>query len=333
MGGQVWLTALGVSLLTLLGLLLRPWHSVTIPPSVQPAPLNRTGDGIRFKYDSSCDMQLNAGGWVGISHVSCEPSTKGVATCGPGHSDNWQWSAAAVKCGAQRTTRSQLQGALRNRWVVVAGDSITRFFYAALLRALTDDESQQVVFGHQDFEHDLDDNVRLTFRWAPYAENLTHILQAWTAHSEAPTSVVMSAGLWHMLHITDALGYQQTLGNLKSAASRFMSAQPSSRQPYLSLFSISEVYPPKFKTEEKRAHMTLGEVDAYNRAIMNSSVLVPSGPLHLLDMHHLTQGCGPACTHDGLHYSNATYDAAMQIWANHLLLSLSQETSRKLMLG
>lgn len=70
---------------------------------------------------------------------SCESSTKGVATCGPGHSDNWQWSAAAVKCGAQRATRSQLQDALRNRWVVVAGDSITRFFYAALLRALTDD--------------------------------------------------------------------------------------------------------------------------------------------------------------------------------------------------
>lgn len=51
-----------------------------------------------------------------------------------------------------------------------------------------------------------------------------------------------------------------------------------------------QVYPPKFKTEEKRAHMTLGEVDAYNRAIMNSSVLVPPGPFHLLDMHHLTQG-------------------------------------------
>ena len=44
-----------------------------------------------------------------------------------------------MKCGAQRATRSQLQDALRNRWVVVAGDSITRFFYAALLRALTDD--------------------------------------------------------------------------------------------------------------------------------------------------------------------------------------------------
>ena len=97
-------------------------------------------------------------------------------------------------------------------------------------------ESQQVVYGHQDFEHDLDDNVRLTFRWAPYAENLTHILQAWTAHGEAPTSVVMSAGLWHMLHITDAPGYQQTLGNLKTAATRFMAAQPTSRQPYVSLF-------------------------------------------------------------------------------------------------
>ena len=44
-----------------------------------------------------------------------------------------------MRCGAQRAARSQLQDALRNRWVVVAGDSITRFFYAALLRALTDD--------------------------------------------------------------------------------------------------------------------------------------------------------------------------------------------------
>ena len=83
--------------------------------------------------------------------------------------------------------------------------------------------------------------MRLTFRWAPYAENLTHILQAWTAHSEAPTSVVMSAGLWHMLHITDASGYQQTLGTLKSAASRFISAQPPGVPPYLTFFSISEV--------------------------------------------------------------------------------------------
>ena len=106
---------------------------------------------------------------------------------------------------------------------------------------MSDAESQQVVFGHQDFEHDLDDNVRLTFRWAPYAENLTHILQAWTAHDEAPTSVVMSAGLWHMLHVTNAPGYQQTLGNLKNAATRFMSAQPMSGQPFLSLLSISEV--------------------------------------------------------------------------------------------
>lgn len=47
----------------------------------------------------------------------------------------------------------------------------------------------------------------------------------------------------------------------------------------------------------------------------------------------LLAGCGPSCTHDGLHYSNATYDTAMQIWANHLLLSVSQQRSRKLMLG
>ena len=26
-------------------------------------------------------------------------------------------------------------------------------------------------------------------------------------------------------------------------------------------------------------------------------------------------GCGDACTDDGIHYLNATYDAALQIWS------------------
>ena len=68
-----------------------------------------------------------------------------------------------------------------------------------------------------------------------------------------------------------------------------------------------QVYPPKFKTEEKRAHMTLGEVDAYNRAILNSSILVPAGPFHLLDMHHLTQGTITYLAKQGLCLSAACF--------------------------
>lgn len=140
--------------------------------------------------------------------------------------------------------------------------------------------------------------------------------------------------------------------------------------PPVSYFSISEVYPPKLKTEDKREHLTPARVDAYNYAIANSAVLSPDGPFHLIDIHSLTRGalpsctapacpawcsgvsmllatlfmhpmgckhlacsrhaykavknmgrcaeCGPECTHDGLHYSNMTYDTAVQVWANTL---------------
>ena len=58
----------------------------------------------------------------------------------------------------------------------------------------------------------------------------------------------------------------------------------------MSIFSISEVYPPKLKTEEKRQHLTLANVDKYNRVMNDSHILVPDGSLYLVDMHHLTQG-------------------------------------------
>ncbi len=63
----------------------------------------------------------------------------------------------------------------------------------------------------------------------------------------------------------------------------------------VSFFSISEVYPPKLKTEEKRLHLTLESVDLYNRAIQDAGLLVPDGALYLVDMHHLTQGGWPHC--------------------------------------
>ncbi len=63
--------------------------------------------------------------------------------------------------------------------------------------------------------------------------------------------------------------------------------------PPMSFFSISEVYPPKLKTEEKRMHLTYDNVDKYNEAISRSGLLVPKGPCYLIDLHHLTQGVLP----------------------------------------
>lgn len=40
-------------------------------------------------------------------------------------------------------------------------------------------DDQRIVFGHQNFEYDLPENVKATFVWAPYAANLTGHLQKW----------------------------------------------------------------------------------------------------------------------------------------------------------
>lgn len=54
--------------------------------------------------------------------------------------------------------------------------------------------------------------------------------------------------------------------------------------------SITEVYPAKLKSEEKRQALTLRRVDEYNQCIQDSHTLLPEGPFSLIDMHHLTQG-------------------------------------------
>lgn len=68
----------------------------------------------------------------------CEESTVSVATCGTNHTDNWQFSSEARHCGASRLPTAEARILLRHKWIVMAGDSITRFLFAALLRLLAD---------------------------------------------------------------------------------------------------------------------------------------------------------------------------------------------------
>jgi hypothetical protein len=69
----------------------------------------------------------------------CEPSTRSVATCGPNHANSWQWGPQGRQCGAARLNTLQARYVLQQKWIVMAGDSITRFLFAALLRLLADD--------------------------------------------------------------------------------------------------------------------------------------------------------------------------------------------------
>lgn len=55
----------------------------------------------------------------------------------------------------------------------------------------------------QSFEYWLDCGVRASFLWAPYPTNLTTLLQRWRQQGQFPDVLVMSSGLWPMLHIGD----------------------------------------------------------------------------------------------------------------------------------
>lgn len=58
----------------------------------------------------------------------------------------------------------------------------------------------------------------------------------------------------------------------------------------MSLCSISEVQHHKLLAEDKRKFMTPADVQAYNKAISDSGLLLPEGPLRLVDVHTITAG-------------------------------------------
>ena len=59
---------------------------------------------------------------------------------------------------------------------------------------------------------------------------------------------------------------------------------------HMYFLSITEVFPPKLKSDEKKEMLTPQRVNEYNQCIQDSKILMPDGPFSLIDMHHLTEG-------------------------------------------
>lgn len=68
----------------------------------------------------------------------CQPETMYIATCGPELGHHWHWRYTKTQCGYHRLNQDSLRSLLADKWVVFAGDSITRNLYAALLRQVAD---------------------------------------------------------------------------------------------------------------------------------------------------------------------------------------------------
>ena len=245
-------------------------------------------------------------------------------------------------CGVAPLSRRSLELLLRNTWVGVLGDSVARLLCAALLRAVGESgAAQPVLDGHRSFQYPLAaSGGRVNFVWAPYAENVTATLQGWRQQGQVPDVLILGVSLWHMLHVHDVSAYAASLAGVRAELDAIAGEGRNARVAIFWM-STTALITPKLLTEEKRARLTADQIDSYITAAAAVLSLPAGPPCQLLDVHRLTAGafpqlhmlrppscgpthsarspaCGAACSEDGMHFHNATYDVLLQQWGNAL---------------
>lgn len=268
---------------------------------------------------------------------------------------DWQWKPKAFEdCGFRELGRQQALQLLHGSWIVVAGDSQARFLLVAMLELLLpsiDEHLRAQIFkSHSNFQYVLEEEqVRLDYVWAPFVTNLTELSLDFHRNQSYPDVLVMGAGLWHMLYITDAADYGSSLVNLKRAVGLFSPSasnvdsgpsEPAPEEeegfvteknllmpPQMFWLNLPMLIPSLMQTDMKRQKMTRHQNDLYDAQLHGSKILHPEGPFLLLDIRKLSGGCSPECSLDGIHYSNATYRAVLHVLINTLLIAAHQPPS------
>ncbi|KAE8709302.1 expansin-A13-like [Hibiscus syriacus] len=299
-----------------------------------------------FYHRSSCINLVNDISWNVKPSVSLQRfnATHNVSSSLDLYDKRWDWSKSPKlnACDFQKLSKSDASDLLNGSWVVVAGDSQARFFALSLLNLILGPQAQRMdsvrtdLFKrHSDYSTFIDEiGVTLDFVWAPYVVNLTNSI---LAKRNYPDVMVMGAGLWHLLHVTNASDYDLALRVLKSSVMSLLPFSPelgmngpltgsvSVKSPHLFWLGMPMLINGMLNTQEKRAKMSDAMWHAYDRALGDSRLLHQTGgPLVLLDIQSLTWNCGPRCTSDGMHYDAVIYEAAVQIMLNALLIESHQ---------
>lgn len=259
----------------------------------------------------------------------------------------WAWNRSSLAvCSFQKVNRTDTLQLLKGSWIMIAGDSQARLFLLALLDHLllsTEFVREDLFKRHSDYSIQRH-HIKVEFVWAPYVSNLTSLVVSLQRNRSYPDVLVMGDGLWHMLHVTNASDYLQSLLHLQRAihslfpASSYFNLLPTgtfapmpasnSGVPQMFWMSVPKLVNPILNTAEKRQKLTNKLSAHYHRNMRTSRILHPKGPLMHLDFYELSNGCGIECTSDGMHYCGVVYDAGVQIMLNALLIATHQAPSK-----
>lgn len=263
---------------------------------------------------------------------------------GVGGSWAWAGSDPVASCGFQKLGRTDASDLLNGSWVVVAGDSQARLVVVSLLSLVLRSEQMDSVKvdlfkRHSDYQIVVDEiGMKLDFVWAPYPTNLTDLMDEFKGSKSYPDVLVMGAGLWHMLHVTNSSDYGVSMRLLRNSVVSMLPISPelgadgpvtgsvSIRSPHVFWLGMPVLINSMLNSEEKREKMRGAVRDAYDKELYGSKLLRRSGgPLLLLDTEALSQKCGQRCTVDGLHYGGLVYEAAVHVLLNALLIESHQK--------
>ncbi|XP_068653622.1 protein ALTERED XYLOGLUCAN 9-like [Aristolochia californica] len=258
----------------------------------------------------------------------------------------WEWkeSTPVHQCGFQKLGRSDASDLLNGSWVVVAGDSQARLFTLSLLDLVLDSSAMENVKmdlfkRHSDYQLVIAGNgLKLDYIWAPYASNVTSMLKNFENNRKYPDVLVMSSGLWHMLHYTNASDYGVSLGMVRKSVVSLVPISPEFgtegqvtgsvrlESQHMFWLGMPTLINSMLNTEEKKEKMSGSMCEAYDKELAESKLLHETGgPLMLLDIRSLSRNCGSHCTADGMHYQGVVYEAAVQIMLNALLIESEQQ--------
>ncbi|KAG5180755.1 10 TM acyl transferase domain found in Cas1p-domain-containing protein [Tribonema minus] len=260
-----------------------------------------------------CLANINRGMWA-TDTAACSQAQH-TLYC---DSHAWKWVDIPDECHFRYLPPDEIARASAARHVAFVGDSELRMMYYAALRGIgqtTPQAHDSSAERHADLSWASGTGAgatRVSFRWAPYARNVTAALGALSRSSAkeggAPDMVVTGAGLWDALHVRSVDRYR---GDLEGVADALTApALGGALKLWLVTTAVAEK---RLPAGEKQEWLKEEKLAKYRAAAEQSSVM--DGVSAVLDGFAIT---APRMvdSYDGVHYSDYMYDTMVQLVYN-----------------